>query len=494
MKNRLKKSGFSIIEMLMALLIISVIVSASMPGITQKRSGIGPIWNQNGSYIYNTNNGKVGIGNNNPAYKLTIGNPNSDSDQSVIFTYNTGGGLPAGFPTGSGTRFLWSPKNLALRIGHVNATQWDTLYQKTAVIGGESNNADIFNFYYKYASAIGGYNNTASGEKSICFGGYNNIASADSSIATVGGYENNIKYKMTSAFGGYNNTINAFGSNIVGGQNSLIDVNAYRSGIFGGANNTIDGDYSNIFASDYSDISMNNSFIAGCSHCNTTTSDQTVVLASENSTASGHNSSAVSSVNSTASGVNSIVMSAYNSTASGTNSIAMGRNMKVTGNDSLLMGNSNSLVTLANANSAGFYVNNLYLKSGAGPIAWASDERLKNILGDYKLGLKEIAQLKIITFKYKNMFGLDHIHEKTGMVAQDVIKAFPMAKKPAAMGKGYLTYDIFPVQLAMINATKELYHRNIELKQKNIELKQKNKKLKEKIQYLKEELNEISDQ
>ena len=88
-----------------------------------------------------------------------------------------------------------------------------------------------------------------------------------------------------------------------------------------------------------------------------------------------------------------------------------------------------------------------------------SDERLKNIEGDYSKGLKEILLLHPISYHYKN------VGEKTfnpqvlamqnvGFSAQEVQKVFP-----EAVGKdddGYLNFNIHSILVAEVNAFKEL--------------------------------------
>ncbi|HLF64261.1 MAG TPA: tail fiber domain-containing protein [Saprospiraceae bacterium] len=88
-----------------------------------------------------------------------------------------------------------------------------------------------------------------------------------------------------------------------------------------------------------------------------------------------------------------------------------------------------------------------------------SDERLKNIDGDYTKGLNEILQLEPVRYHYKNganrAFGPDVLAtENVGLTAQAVQKVFP-----EAVGKdedGTLNMNLHPILIAQINAIREL--------------------------------------
>lgn len=104
----------------------------------------------------------------------------------------------------------------------------------------------------------------------------------------------------------------------------------------------------------------------------------------------------------------------------------------------------------------------LYIQSSAtyrpGGGSWlsTSDVRLKDIHGDYNKGLDDIAQLNPVTFNYKadNPLGLPDDEEYIGFIAQEVQKIFPEAITEGE--KGYLTFDMHPVTVAIVNAIQEL--------------------------------------
>jgi hypothetical protein len=103
-----------------------------------------------------------------------------------------------------------------------------------------------------------------------------------------------------------------------------------------------------------------------------------------------------------------------------------------------------------------------------GSTAWTtwSDSRLKDIQGNYEKGLKEIILLQPVKYNYKkdNACKLPYDINYVGFVAQDVQKVFPEA---IAEGKdGYLTLDVNSINIALVNAVKELKTENDKLKER----------------------------
>ena len=96
-----------------------------------------------------------------------------------------------------------------------------------------------------------------------------------------------------------------------------------------------------------------------------------------------------------------------------------------------------------------------------------SDERLKKIDGVYTKGLKEILQLKPITYRYINVgdrkFEEDVLNtDNVGFSAQEVQIIFPEAVGTDA--DGYLTLNIHAILVAYVNALKELKEENDRMK------------------------------
>jgi hypothetical protein len=109
-------------------------------------------------------------------------------------------------------------------------------------------------------------------------------------------------------------------------------------------------------------------------------------------------------------------------------------------------------------------VGDAYKTSGGTAWAISSDLRLKNLLGNYTKGLNEIATLQPVRFVYKenNPRQLTAGIEQVGFVAQEVQKIFPETVTEAA--DGYLDFNIHAINVALVNAVKELKIENDLLK------------------------------
>lgn len=113
-----------------------------------------------------------------------------------------------------------------------------------------------------------------------------------------------------------------------------------------------------------------------------------------------------------------------------------------------------------------------------------SDERLKNVVGDFTMGLNEIRQLQPIRYHYKNV-GERKFETKvldtefSGFLAQDVQKVFPKCVSTDA--DGYLSLNIHDILIASVNALKELDAKNEALQLENEKLKAELKKHDEQI-------------
>jgi len=111
-------------------------------------------------------------------------------------------------------------------------------------------------------------------------------------------------------------------------------------------------------------------------------------------------------------------------------------------------------------------VGNAYKTEGGTSWATSSDIRLKNITGKYLKGLNEIAALQPVKYVYKkdNPRQLNSSIEQVGFVAQDVQKIFPEAVNEGE--DGYLDFNIHPINIALVNAIKELKTENEQLSSK----------------------------
>ncbi|HVQ36593.1 MAG TPA: tail fiber domain-containing protein, partial [Pyrinomonadaceae bacterium] len=84
-----------------------------------------------------------------------------------------------------------------------------------------------------------------------------------------------------------------------------------------------------------------------------------------------------------------------------------------------------------------------------------SDERLKNIKGQFTSGLKAVMQLQPLRYEYKNdnALGLVSSGEHIGFGAQAVQRIIPEAV--TSTSSGYLQVNNDPIIFTMLNAIKE---------------------------------------
>jgi hypothetical protein len=109
-------------------------------------------------------------------------------------------------------------------------------------------------------------------------------------------------------------------------------------------------------------------------------------------------------------------------------------------------------------------VNGTASKPGGGTWAVFSDERLKNIKGNYNSGLSAVMKLQPLRYEYKpdNALGIKSEGEHIGFGAQAVQKVIPEAV--TTNGSGYLMVNNDPIIWTMLNAIKEQQQEIVELK------------------------------
>jgi hypothetical protein len=122
-------------------------------------------------------------------------------------------------------------------------------------------------------------------------------------------------------------------------------------------------------------------------------------------------------------------------------------------------------------------VNGSAAKTGGGSWTTLSDARLKNLTGNYNKGLAEIITLQPVRFFYKegNPLELVSDEEQIGFIAQEVQKVFPEAVNQRK--DGYLDFNIHPVNIALVNAIKELNAKIDNLENENNKVKAENEKI-----------------
>lgn len=119
-------------------------------------------------------------------------------------------------------------------------------------------------------------------------------------------------------------------------------------------------------------------------------------------------------------------------------------------------------------------VNGTAAKTGGGSWSSMSDARLKTVHGAYSRGLSDIVALQPVRFNYipDNPRQYDAETEQIGFVAQEVMKIFPEAVNTCE--DGYLDFNMHAVNVAMVNAIRELKAENDLLKNELNRLKAEN--------------------
>jgi hypothetical protein len=128
------------------------------------------------------------------------------------------------------------------------------------------------------------------------------------------------------------------------------------------------------------------------------------------------------------------------------------------------------------APTATLSVNGTANKPGGGSWDVFSDERLKNIKGNFNSGLKALMQLQPIRYHYKqdNALGLQSTTENVGFGAQSLQKVVPEAVTKNS--NGYLMVNNDPILWTMLNAIKEQQKEIAELKQQVQKLKARSRR------------------
>jgi len=101
-----------------------------------------------------------------------------------------------------------------------------------------------------------------------------------------------------------------------------------------------------------------------------------------------------------------------------------------------------------------FGAGTLQTDSAGNVTAGASDERLKNIQGNFTRGIADLQNINPILYKWKPETGFDTVNTYAGFSAQNVQLSIPEAV--SADSQGYLSIQDRPIIAALVNAVKEI--------------------------------------
>ena len=128
---------------------------------------------------------------------------------------------------------------------------------------------------------------------------------------------------------------------------------------------------------------------------------------------------------------------------------------------------------------------------GSGNITAASDERLKDIEGEFTRGLADLTNINPILYRWNKTSGLDPSATYAGFSAQNVQKQIPEAIGRDA--KGFLSLSDRPLMATMVNAIKELKAANDNVVSETAALRVQLKVANDNIEDLRHELRDLKN-
>ena len=409
--------------------------------------------------------------NNNRALRIepTEGSPN------LIGGYvsnNVYGGVVGATISGGGTSN--ASNHVGGNYGTVGGGQRNSANGENATVGGGNYN----NAYGQTSTIAGGYFNTTQLNSSTVGGGSSNIAT--SSGATVsggssnqatgqygavgGGYGNQAMNNSTTIGGGSNNVADGEGATVSGGLDNVANNAGYSldwcATVGGGRQNHAEGGYCTVAGGRENHAHRNNGYYA-------------TIGGGYNNVASGSGTVAGGYGNN-ASGFYSAIPGGSSNEALGENSFAAGEQAKAldegcfvwsdrsggafpsTGPNQFLV-RADGGVGINTNNPSGFAlaVNGTAAKPGGGTWANFSDRRLKKNIEPLGEALRQLLELRGVTFEYKqpeSRFGLPG--RQIGLIAQEVERVFPDWVDEDADGYKYVSIRGF--EALVVEALREL--------------------------------------
>lgn len=460
MMNSRNKSGFTIMEVLLALVISCIVMVASVPILTvQKNYGHIEKWNrsQSGADVFYgspKDSLKVGIGTTTPRARLHV-RGYEDRPRTPVMT------IRAANNTGvHSVNFVFADSNLN-EVGRLAATT--TNGNSIAIGAGAANNM-----------GIDGKNPT----NSVAIG-VNAMRNMENSADNVIIGENT-----------YKDAVKTDGNVIIGGNIAEGAAFNYPSTV---VRNYIIADHR---IGDIKASSMRNILIGDEAGANNNLGSENICIGNSTCTNGSHSSNIVIGNYASyggSSGSGRIVIGSYGSETQ-TGSYVSGMNLiqypnapqnsEETGKPVWGAMDGTSLRQTAkgrivggvidvNGNSttiryADVEANNVYTNTSSLKEYELSDKRYKNIVGEYKKSLDDLEKISVYRYKYKSD-GPDGL-ESSGVIAQEIKSVFPDAVTTRGKKDIYMVnYDY--INMATLNAVKDLQKRNKELKQRVEKLK-----------------------
>ncbi len=490
MNKNSNKKGFTLIEVLVSMLVLSVVLAMTLPVITrQKQSGSAEKWD----YSINL----ADISYSNPAVNtedVTIGTTDINNVNSRLTVQPTVWRRPLGGLTDTPPAMIIQTLN-----------QWGVLSFSPEIPNNVDANGnridDIFEYQYdtpssSYRSAKIIFSNVnAAGTLTNNIGIGRNALSRTNSNTAI----NNVaigKNSQTSNISSINNV--SIGSDSLAslvndgtGENVAVGVRSLRSAL--GRSNVAVGTEAGRELTGRDNVMVGNR--AGASLGNTVGSDENVFIGTNAGSGVGAASGVVTGTRNIFIGSNASYNGAGAGATPSNNLLFISNRVSVDPSfftpDSTIISGMRLPVLFAS-------VDQFDLPTVRGPVRMlktrnfsatqiianremiTSDERLKDILGIYKRGLSDILKIEPVVFNYKQDKNLPkqdtNLH--AGVIAQDLQKIMP--ESVAKGNDGYYNVSYQDINMASLNAIKELKHRNDSTLSRIEKLEQKVKIQKEK--------------
>ncbi len=484
----IKFSGFTLAEMMVVLLIMTIILAAMAPVMTTRMSANKAVGGNSKSEIwkYVEDSGETDIyyGTTNNQ-RAMIGQNKAETAENARLILNTSDDIP--------NHLIF--KNGNKNIGQLQLqTRSRNPYLYYSLLLGSLNSESKFNVDDNIAI---GFDNKLTGSRNIALGSKSTVLGSSGEGLIAIGYYSSATGSSAVAIGNH-----AKATTDIGNDTASIAIGNYSSAAPGsvaiGGSTQSDGVAIKgiVYKNSYYGIAIGDNSTAGCNDSENTSraiaigewakaykiysiaigshvnaKEEGAIGVGSYTSASGEDSIAIgnkiwdtsgnNSITTTSSGVGAIALGnaseatgAYSiaigsakgtgvnahvrTTASATNSVAIGYGAQATTANTIVLGTAGETVKIPGS---------LTVKTTSYP----SDRNLKNIGKEYTSSLDKIKQLKPFNFTYKDD---KNKTPRVGVIAQDLQKVFPNA---VSKGKdGFLTIRMEDMFYAVINAIKEL--------------------------------------
>lgn len=425
--SNVKENGFTLAEMLVVMLILTIVLAAFAPLMTKRRS-----FQENTSpWKYSDNNSDIyyGLAATHTAMIGQKSKDSSDIKSRLIINTSSNSQSHIGFTSSDST------------LGRLQ------MYGSSIVLGGsiesDTDNSGTENTglgYKAFGDGVKGIGNTAIGTSTL----FSNASNYNTAVG-VSALSSSVSSEYNTALGAYAlaKSVSSGGYNVAVGMRALYETSN------AGANNVAIGTDSMSYAE-------------GASHNIAIGYQAMNVVKGQRNIGFGHTVARYLTT-----GNDNLALGYYAllSNSGGSNNVALGKEAcrYVRGSNKTCIGAMSGPADYESA--AGSATREIYLGSSSNPAntlvynnltvygtySNPSDRRLKNVKGEYKGGLEKLRELKIYNFTFKKD------KEKTprvGVISQEVQKIFPNAVTKDA--DGYLMLRKEDIFFTMVNAIKEL--------------------------------------